>query len=372
MKAVIITNVPTIISEKDLFTLVAKATPNLKRIILADDPNAYGRTINIAVANYLDHYSARVALDKFRGNVVIFDSKVQAVWKEPAYDVISELSTETPCVYIKNLAFATNAERIKTLLTPHGKVLRVKKFMDRAFVEFDTISAAKRSLEAFQERRIDGMVWKILPAKRYDEEREREEQDKNLTFSKNFLDQADQQTLLKFAYSGMLPDFNAKVFLNAKNILDQSQHLIQNNIQMLKMQYESMQSGPSFADGRQNPGLEQHQNDGFMTNAENVNSSEEEDDISEGGVSVDRRNLTKGGKDQRAPNLANAGNKQKAGGAQGQGQGPDAAKNKKKKNKKKKKNTNNNANKGQGAGGPSGAPNMMNILGGNTLAGNLH
>lgn len=41
MRSLIITNLPEIMSEKDLFLILNKVTPNLKRVVIADDPEVY-------------------------------------------------------------------------------------------------------------------------------------------------------------------------------------------------------------------------------------------------------------------------------------------------------------------------------------------
>jgi len=39
-------------SEKDLFLILNKVTPNLRRIIIADDPEVPGKSMGVAVATY--------------------------------------------------------------------------------------------------------------------------------------------------------------------------------------------------------------------------------------------------------------------------------------------------------------------------------
>jgi len=46
-------------------------------------------------------------------------------------------------------------------------------------------------MEKCSEMRVDGAVWKVQPAKKLDLDRLNEEADRNLTFSKNFLNEED-------------------------------------------------------------------------------------------------------------------------------------------------------------------------------------
>jgi hypothetical protein len=52
MKTIIISKLPSVISEKDLFLILHTITPGLKRIIIADDADLEGRTKNMALAVY--------------------------------------------------------------------------------------------------------------------------------------------------------------------------------------------------------------------------------------------------------------------------------------------------------------------------------
>ena len=66
-------------------------------------------------------------------------------------------------------------------------MLRIRKYATKAFIEFETIEAAKMAYESLNEKRVNGLVLKIYPARKYDAEKERDLPDRNICFSKNFL-----------------------------------------------------------------------------------------------------------------------------------------------------------------------------------------
>ena len=275
MKSLILVNIPTVINEKDLFASLSPSCPNLKRIIIADDPDNYGRTMNVAIAQFLDYQGASNALARIRNGMTVVDSKIQASWNDPTCDVLAELALETRCIYIKNLSFNTSVETLKSLLEKFGRILKIRKFADRAFIEFESVSATKRVFEAMKERRVDGMVWEIHPARQQDEERVTDSKDKTLTFSKSTLDQNDQKTLFKFLYQGTAPDFEPSTFLTAHMILEQIKLGLKNQTEIIKLQVENMKNLKRLEQGRNNL------NDGFVTNPED---SSEDDDVSDGEV----------------------------------------------------------------------------------------
>ncbi len=89
---------------------------------------------------------------------------------------------------------------------------------------------AKQAYELMNEKRVDGLVWRIYPARKQDEERIKNQPDKNLIFSKNFLDDSDSQVLMKFVFDGTLPEINQKATTNANAIMERIKSLQSNQI----------------------------------------------------------------------------------------------------------------------------------------------
>ena len=240
MKNLVVSNLPMVASEKDLFLILLRLTPGLKRIIVPENSEVPGRTLTIIIANYISHDHALYALEALKKTNNIFQKKVSACWKEPFTDVLGDISLETRTVYIKNIAFNVTVEEIKNIMEEYGKIKKISKFATKAFVEFDLISSAKKALESLNEKRVKGTFWRIYPAKRFDSERFREKNDKNSTFSKNFLDDYDQQKLLKFAYDGTMDETHTNYQIKAKNILDHAKNVLSSQIEALKTQYNNL------------------------------------------------------------------------------------------------------------------------------------
>ena len=71
------------------------------------------------------------------------------------------------------------------------------------------------------EKRVDGSVWRVFPARIYDHERERDNNDKDYIFSKNFLEEYDRQLINKFIYDGSLPEITKSYQSKARVIIEQ-------------------------------------------------------------------------------------------------------------------------------------------------------
>lgn len=255
MRSLIINNIPDVMNEKDFFLILNKATPNLKRVVIADDSEVGsphkipGKTLGVAVASYHTYDDALNAIGKLN-NLDVLGKKLSCSWKDPNFDIITELSFETRVLYIKNLSSQTTVPRLKEVCEKHGRVFRIKKYATKAFVEFDSIKAAKDAYENLNEKRIDGLIWKIFPARKYDAEKERDLPDRNICFSKNFITEVDQQVLLKFAYDGSIPQVEEKVLNTCNKIIDNVKAMQKIQVDNLNAQLENFKMMQGASGGK--------------------------------------------------------------------------------------------------------------------------
>lgn len=175
--------------------------------------------MGVAVATFNAHEDALVAIGRLNG-LDVLGRKLTCGWKDPHLDIITELSFETRVLYIKNISSQTTVPRLKEICEKHGRIFRIKKYATKAFVEFESIQAAKDAHETLNDKRFDGLAWKIFPARKYDAEKERDLPDRNICFSKNFISEADQQVLLKFAYDGTVPEVDERTLAACNKIIE--------------------------------------------------------------------------------------------------------------------------------------------------------
>lgn len=197
-----------------------------------------GKTLGVAVASYNFYEDALNALAKLN-NLDVLGRKLNCSWKDPNFDIVTELSFETRVLYIKNISTQTTVPRLKEICEKYGKVFRIKKYATKAFIEFDSIKASKEAFEGLNDKRIDGLIWKIFPARKYDAEKERDLPDRNICFSKNFISEADQQVLLKFAYDGTVPEIDEKILTSCNKIIENVKSDQKRQVDQLNYQLEN-------------------------------------------------------------------------------------------------------------------------------------
>jgi len=205
-----------------------------------------GKSLGVAVATYHSHESAADAVEKLN-NLAILGKTTSACWKDPNFDIIQELAFETRVLYAKNLSNQTTVPQLKELFEQHGQVLRIRKYARKAFVEFDTIEAAKAAYLALNEFRLNGLALELFPARKYDSEKERDLPDRNICFSKNFLLESDQQAFLKYAHSGVAPELDEDILAKCKRIIENTQNMQRTQVENLQNQvnqFRMLQSAP--------------------------------------------------------------------------------------------------------------------------------
>ncbi len=280
MKTIMITNLPQMISEKDLFLILHRITTatasdpsanggGLRRILLADEPSIRGLTQGIAVVTYKSHESARTTLEllKTAHNNEILGKKVSPSWKEPNYDVIAELALETRVLYVKKLSKDTTIDTLKVILSRFGRVLRLKKQADRVYVEFDTVANARNAYDNLNMQKVDGAVWECYPAKLYDEDKAKDVAYNNIIFSKGFLDEYDQHMLLKFVYDGQFPSVNPGVLEKASYIVKAAKKYQVDMLEQLQKTQQALNGGVGNTNAQV---VEQKQQQQYSANTENV------------------------------------------------------------------------------------------------------
>lgn len=242
MKTIIVTNLPVYVSEKDLFLILLRLTPGLKRIIIPENSDTIGETFGMAIAHYITHEHASHALESLEKCNNIFQRKVQACWKEPYMDFLSDLSKETRTIYIKNLSFGLGIEELHSVLSQYGEIKKISKYATKAYVEYGEINMAQKAMNDLNDKFIKGTFWRVFPAKVFDKDRYKEKSDKNQTFSKNFLEEAEQEKLSRYLLSTSPEDRKEEYQIKSKSILESVRQSLFSQVESLKKQCSTLKS----------------------------------------------------------------------------------------------------------------------------------
>ena len=86
----------------------------------------------------------------FQGHPIAVD------WAEPEEDVDDDIMQSVKVLYVRNLLIETNEDVLRAHFSNFGKVERVKKIRDYAFVHYEERESAVQAVDAGEHQLIDG------------------------------------------------------------------------------------------------------------------------------------------------------------------------------------------------------------------------
>ena len=88
----------------------------------------------------------------FQGHPIAVD------WAEPEEDVDDDIMKEVKVLYVRNLLIDTTEELLRAHFTKYGKVERVKKIRDYAFIHYLEREGAETAMDHGESQHVDGKI----------------------------------------------------------------------------------------------------------------------------------------------------------------------------------------------------------------------
>ena len=156
------------------------------------------KTRGYAFVEYLTHRHAALARRKLvPGRNYLFDQVIEKVdWAEPEPEVDPEVMSKVKVLFIRNLTPDISEDEISAAFkkVSDGKVERVKKAKDYAFVHFVTREAAEKAYETTKDNLIlDNCLIEVTWSKPVNHQVHNQKKQKNLTSAKPLFEQMAEQ-----------------------------------------------------------------------------------------------------------------------------------------------------------------------------------
>ncbi|KPP79826.1 heterogeneous nuclear ribonucleoprotein Q-like [Scleropages formosus] len=121
---------------------------------------------------YEDHKSAAQARRRLMsGKVKVWGNLVTVEWADPIEDPDPEIMAKVKVLFVRNLASTVTEEILEKTFSQFGKVDRVKKLKDYAFVHFDDRDGAVKAMAEMNGKDVEGEHIEIVFAKPPDQKR---------------------------------------------------------------------------------------------------------------------------------------------------------------------------------------------------------
>ncbi|XP_028316728.1 heterogeneous nuclear ribonucleoprotein R-like isoform X1 [Gouania willdenowi] len=149
-----------------------KVTEGLQEVILYHQPDDKKKNRGFCFLEYEDHKSAAQARRRLMsGKVKVWGNPVTVEWADPVAEPDPEVMAKVKVLFVRKLASSVTEELLEKTFSQFGKLERVKKLKDYAFVHFEDRDAAVTAMDEMNGKELGGEEIEIVLAKPPDKKR---------------------------------------------------------------------------------------------------------------------------------------------------------------------------------------------------------
>ncbi|KAA8582132.1 hypothetical protein FQN60_008872 [Etheostoma spectabile] len=144
----------------------------LNDVILYHQPDDKKKNRGFCFLEYEDHKTAAQARRRLMsGKVKVWGNVVTVEWADPIEDPDPEVMAKVKVLFVRNLASTVTEEILEKAFSQFGKLERVKKLKDYAFIHFEERDGAVKALADLNGKDLEGEHIEIVFAKPPDQKR---------------------------------------------------------------------------------------------------------------------------------------------------------------------------------------------------------
>ncbi|XP_038134867.1 heterogeneous nuclear ribonucleoprotein Q-like isoform X2 [Cyprinodon tularosa] len=165
-------SIPKSKTKEQIVEEFSKVTEGLSDVILYHQPDDKKKNRGFCFLEYEDHKTAAQARRRLMsGKVKVWSNLVTVEWADPIEDPDPEVMAKVKVLFVRNLANGVTEEILEKSFSQFGKLERVKKLKDYAFIHFEERDGAVKALEEMNGRQLEGEPIEIVFAKPPDQKR---------------------------------------------------------------------------------------------------------------------------------------------------------------------------------------------------------
>uniref|UniRef100_A0A8C1VHA8 Synaptotagmin binding, cytoplasmic RNA interacting protein n=1 Tax=Cyprinus carpio TaxID=7962 RepID=A0A8C1VHA8_CYPCA len=165
-------SIPKSKTKEQIVEEFSKVTEGLTDVILYHQPDDKRKNRGFCFLEYEDHKTAAQARRRLMsGKVKVWGNVVTVEWADPIEDPDPEVMAKVKVLFVRNLANSVTEEILETAFGQFGKLERVKKLKDYAFIHFDERDGAVKALAEMNGKDLEGEHIEIVFAKPPDQKR---------------------------------------------------------------------------------------------------------------------------------------------------------------------------------------------------------
>ncbi|CAL8137467.1 unnamed protein product [Orchesella dallaii] len=169
-------NIPKNRDRDELFEEFSKHAPGLTEVIIYSSPDDRKKNRGFCFLEYESHKAASLAKRRLgTSRVKVWGCDIIVDWADPQEEPDDETMSKVKVLYVRNLTQDVTEERLKETFEPYGKVERVKKIKDYAFVHFEDRDSALKAMNDLNNKDVGGSNIEISLAKPPSDKKKKEE-----------------------------------------------------------------------------------------------------------------------------------------------------------------------------------------------------
>ncbi|XP_037951722.1 heterogeneous nuclear ribonucleoprotein R isoform X2 [Teleopsis dalmanni] len=169
-------NIPKNRDRDELIEEFSKHAPGLIEVIIYSSPDDKKKNRGFCFLEYESHKAASLAKRRLgTGRIKVWGCDIIVDWADPQEEPDEQTMSKVKVLYVRNLTQDVSEDKLKEQFEQYGKVERVKKIKDYAFVHFEDRDSAVIAMRGLNGKEIGASNIEVSLAKPPSDKKKKEE-----------------------------------------------------------------------------------------------------------------------------------------------------------------------------------------------------
>jgi len=169
-------NIPKNRDKAELLEEFGKHAPGLREVIIYSSPDDKKKNRGFCFLEYESHKCASLAKRRLgTGRIKVWSCDIIVDWADPQEEPDDDTMSKVRVLYCRNLTSQVTEEDLRDCFQAHGKIDRVKKIKDYAFIHFEERDQAITAMKELSGKDLGGAGLEISLAKPPSDKKKKED-----------------------------------------------------------------------------------------------------------------------------------------------------------------------------------------------------
>ncbi|XP_043070911.1 heterogeneous nuclear ribonucleoprotein R isoform X10 [Drosophila grimshawi] len=169
-------NIPKNRDRDELIEEFSKHAPGLYEVIIYSSPDDKKKNRGFCFLEYDSHKAASLAKRRLgTGRIKVWGCDIIVDWADPQEEPDEQTMSKVKVLYVRNLTQDVTEDKLKEQFEQYGKVERVKKIKDYAFIHFEDRDSAVEAMRGLNGKEVGASNIEVSLAKPPSDKKKKEE-----------------------------------------------------------------------------------------------------------------------------------------------------------------------------------------------------